>query len=364
MDWSVISTLLPRLGAMVTLLVLSGFFSSSETSLFSLSRGARERLSRSDHARDRYVATLLSDPKRLIATILLGNELVNITFSSLAAGLVESLVHTDDPLTLTVVSTACTVPVLLLFGEILPKSLALAVHESWARAVARPLGAVMVLTTPARLVVTAIAGGVVRLLGQDPNPKPRSLDEAQFRALVEAGSEAGELEAAEKRLIHKVFEFGDRTVAEVMTPAKEVFSLSFELPLARVVAEVSKAGYSRVPIHRGRKQGQEIIGVLFAKDLVGWASGRLAQKTLKDLVRGVAYVPKTAKCAQVFETFRRQKTHMALVVDEYGRQVGLVTMEDLLGELFGQLDEGKQKPPGPPPGETAPRPLLDPEAKP
>ncbi len=350
---NVISAITPTLAAMAVLVLLSAFFSGSETSLFSLSRGQREKLLRSARSIDRYVATLLSDPKRLIATVLLGNELINITFSSLAASAVERIFgHRFGPLGITFLTTGFTVPLLLLLGEIIPKSIALAIPESWARVAARPLGVFMWIVTPVRVVVSGIASFVVRLLGQKPNPDANKLGEAEFKALVDVGSEAGELEAAERRLIHNVFEFADRSVAEIMTPARDVFSLSFELPLSRVVAEVAKSGYSRVPVHRGKqKEKQEIVGVLFAKDLVGWSSGRLGNKTLKDLIRPVSYVPKTSKCAQVFQEFQRHKTHFAMVVDEYGRQVGLVTMEDLLVELFGTLG---QEPRG-----NAPRPRVD-----
>jgi putative hemolysin len=336
-----LSRLAPLLGAMAVLVLLSAFFSGSETSLFSLTRGQRERLARSPRSVDRYVANLLSDPRRLIATVLLGNELINITFSSLAASVIERV--TGDHVgvvAVTFLTTALTVPLLLLLGEITPKSIALAVPESWARVAAYPLGAFMVVVTPVRVIVAGVAALFVRVLGQKADPDAHKLGEAEFKALVDVGSEAGELEAAERRLIHNVFEFADRAVVEIMTPARDVFSLSFELPLARVVSEVAKSGFSRVPVHRGKqKDKQEIVGVLFAKDLVGWSSGRLSAKTIKDLVRPVSYVPKTSKCAQVFQEFQRHKTHFAIVVDEYGRQVGLVTMEDLLVELFGQLGQ-------------------------
>ncbi len=346
----------PQLIAMAVLIVLSAFFAGSETALFSLSRANRERLSRSPRAGDRYVSTLVSDPKRLIATLLVGNELINISFASLSAAATEHVFEGQDPLTITLIATGVTVPLLLFLGEILPKTIALALAESWARVAARPLGLFMIVTTPVRLIVTAVANLVVRLLGQAGKGERKQLGEDEFKALVDAGSETGELHVAERLLIHNVFEFADRTVAEIMTPSKDVFSLSFELPLGRVVAEVAKSGFSRVPIHRGKQKEREIIGVLFAKDLVGWSSGRLAQKTLKDLVRPPAYVPKTSKCAQVFQEFQRTRTHFAMVVDEYGRQVGLVTMEDLLTELFGQLGQA--------PRGAVPRPVGDPASGP
>src|SRR5262249_16653849 len=180
----------------------------------------------------------------------------------------------------------------------------------------------------------------------------RAIDEAEFRALVDVGSEEGTLEAAERRLIHNVFAFGDRTVAEIVTPVKKVVSLSYDLPIARLVAEVARAGFSRIPIHRGRKE--DIIGILFAKDLVGTSTGRLKGRSVKDLLHPPMYVPKTTKCDRLFREFQRKRTHLALVVDEYGRLVGLVTMEDLLIALFAPIRDDKALASAPAPTDGAP----------
>jgi putative hemolysin len=357
MDTSVLSAIAPHLAAMAGLIVLSAFFSGSETAFFALTRATRERLSKSERSVDRYVAVLTTDSRRLIATLLIGNEFVNISFAALSTIITERMFRGWSPTAIALIATAITVPFLLLVGEILPKTIALATSESWARVASRPLGLFMWMTTPLRIVVTLLANGVLRLLGQHTEKPIQKLGEAELKALVDVGSEVGELEQRERHLIHKVFDFGDRTVAEIMTPVGKTFSLSFELPLARAVAEVARSGYSRVPVHRGKKQEkQEVIGVLFAKDLVGTSVGRLAGKTLKDLVRQVAYVPKTSKCAQVFADFQRSRNHFAIVVDEYGRQVGLVTMEDLLRALFGRLG---QEPRG-----SVPRAVDDPASGP
>jgi len=341
MDLAALSTLLPRLGLMGVLIVLSAAFAGSETALFSLSRVARERLARSISATDRYIVTLLHDPRRLIATILVGNELINITFSSIAASVVHEVLPSAGEIALVIASTFVTVPLLLLLGEITPKTVALRTAETWARIAARPIGAFALVSAPVRLVVAAIAGGIVRLLGGSAKPlPPRAIDEAEFRALVDVGSEEGTLEAAERRLIHNVFAFGDRTVAEIMTPARKVVSLSYDLPISRLVAEVARTGLSRIPIHRGRRE--DIIGILFAKDLVGTSVGRLKGRSVKDLLHPPMYVPKTTKCDRLFREFQRKRTHLALVVDEYGRLVGLVTMEDLLVALFGPIRDEKQ----------------------
>jgi putative hemolysin len=222
-----------------------------------------------------------------------------------------------------------------------PKTVALSIAEAWGRFAARPLAVLALVLTPVRLILTAIAGVLTRLVGSPAGAtRPKPIDEAEFRALVDAGSEEGELEATERKLIHNVFQFGDRTIAEIMTPAAKVFSLAYDLPFVRLLKEVARSGLSRIPVYRGKKD--EVVGILFAKDLVGVSTGRLKGRTLKDLLRQPMYVPKTTKCDRLFREFQRTRTHLALVVDEYGRLVGLVSMEDLLVALFGPIREEKK----------------------
>lgn len=343
MDLSALAGLVPRLVVMAVLTVFAGFFAGSETALFSLSRVQRERLARSSSASDRYVATLLADPRRLIATLLIGSELLSVTFAALAATVVTAVLPRASELLRVAVTALVALPILLVLGEITPKTIALRTAERWSQLAARALGAFTVLVTPLRFGLEAVAALIARILGGvAQKPKSGAIGEAEFRALVDVGSAAGELEATERRLIHNVFAFGDKTVAEIMTPANKVVSLSYDLPIARLVAEVAKTGLSRLPIHRGRKE--EVIGILYAKDLVGSSTGRLKGRTVKDLLRPPMYVPKTTKCDRVFREFQRQRMHLAMVVDEYGRLVGLVTMEDLLVSLFGPIRDEKSLP--------------------
>src|SRR5581483_4957563 len=160
-------------------------------------------------------------------------------------------------------------------------------------------------------------------------------------------------QVAERRLIHNVFEFGDTTVGKVMTPGEKVFALPYEMPLGRLVEAVAAERFSRVPIYRtvrkrpARKGAEspktiEFIGVLLAKDLVGYAQGHLEGHTVQELLHPPLFVPRTTKCDHLFREFQKRKTHLALVVDEYGRLAGLVTMEDLLEELFGEIADEKE----------------------
>jgi CBS domain containing-hemolysin-like protein len=230
------------------------------------------------------------------------------------------------------------VPLIIFFGELLPKTIGLKLAPRWARVVSSPTVLLTWALWIPRLVVSGVAGAVVFLLG-GPGARQREaqpvLREQEFRTLVDMGSAEGEIAGTERRMIHSVFEFGDLTVGKVMTRAEKVFALPVEMPLARLVEAVSRQRYSRVPVYKGRRDN--VIGILFAKDLVGYVRGDLRGRQVSELLHPPLFVPRRAKCDRLFREFQRRKTHLALVVDEYGKLAGLVTMEDLLQALFGDL---------------------------
>jgi CBS domain containing-hemolysin-like protein len=352
------TSLLEHLAAIAALLLASAFFAGSETALFSLTRVQRQLLAARPDRASRRVLEMLEHPQRLIVTIILCNELINIASSSIAATVISQLFVRLSVVLQVLVSTAVMLPLILIVGELTPKSLALRAGERWARLSSSLLQTLAYLITPARVVLQSVAGAVVTLVGGRPLAREDGLREEEFRSLVDVGSEEGELQVAERRLIHNVFEFGDTTVGKVMTPADRVFALPYEMPLGRLVEAVAAQRFSRVPIYRGdwqrgRRQApkpqkdkspasMEVVGVLLAKDLVGYAQGLLEGHTIQDLLHPVLFVPRTTKCDQLFREFQRRRTHVALVVDEYGRLFGLVTMEDLLEELFGEIADEKE----------------------
>lgn len=345
-----------RFALIAFLLMCSALFSGSETALFSLSRVTREALARRVDRRSQAVLWLLSQPRRLIVTIILCNELVNVAISALLAGSVERwwTAGQRHHLWTTLITVGIAVPLLVLFGELTPKTLAIRLGERWALALGRPLKGLSYIVAPLRVVPRVVSEAVLRILGYPAEVRSTDIHEAEFRALVDVGEAEGEVEGSERTLIHNVFEFGDRTVGEVMTPAEKVFRLPYGMPLGRLVEAVAASRFSRVPIEGAAKrapradavkgQSREIVGVVYAKDLVGYAWGHLEGHTIHDLLHAPFFVPRSTKCDHLFREFKHRKIHMALVVDEYGGLAGLVTMEDLLEELFGEIVDDKEGP--------------------
>jgi putative hemolysin len=338
----VLSELTPYLIAVGALLVASAFFSGTEVAMFSLRRVDREQLARSQRRADQLVHGMIARPRRLIATILIGNEIVNVSISSTMATVGGRLFAGNGELAIAMLTTAIVLPLVLLLGEITPKTIAIKTEIGWSRAAARPLWLFGMLVTPIRLVVRLLADLILRPLGIDSRrPPPKvALGEDEFRALVDAGSAEGAVDARERRLIHRVFEFGEKTVAQVMVPASDAFLLAYNLPLSRILNEVSSRGLSRVPIYH--KSSDNILGILYAKDLVLLGTGLTAPRRLGELLHTPLFVPRNMRLERLFEIFKERKTHMAIVVNEYGKFAGLVTMEDLLEELVGPIRDEKE----------------------
>jgi putative hemolysin len=342
MDLAALADLGPALIAIGVLLLVSAFFSGTEVAMFSLRRVDREQLARSDRTADRLVHALISRPRRLIATVLIGNEVVNVSISSFMASVGDRVFAGRSELGIALLTTLCALPLLLLVGEITPKTIAIKTAPTWARWSSRPLWLFGRMVAPVLWLVNYVAGCALRVFGIDPT-KPtahKPLAEDEFKALVDAGNAEGEVDARERRLIHKVFEFGEKTAAQVMVGAADAFLLAYNLPLKRIVAEMSQRGLSRVPIYH--KSRDNILGILFAKDLVTLGTGQTSPRRLGELLHEPLFVPRTMRLERLFEIFKERKTHMAIVVNEYGKFVGLITMEDLLEELIGPIRDEKE----------------------
>jgi putative hemolysin len=318
----------------------SAFFSGTEVALFSLRRSDRELLAQSKKKRDQLILAQVGSPRRLLATILIGNESVNVAISAVMAGFIGRFFHTGHEVQDALIATFLALPLLLIFGEIGPKTIAYRSALAWSRRCVRILWLFGGLVTPLRIVVRTVADLALRPLSRGKKEAQDELSEEEFKVLVDAGSAEGEVDDRERQLIHKVFEFGDKTVANAMQSRRKVFALAYGLPLARLHSEIAARGYSRVPIYDSNIDN--IRGILYAKDLVIASCEAKPPERLSQLLHSPLFVPQTTSLERLFSIFKKGKTHMALVVNEYGTLGGIVTMEDVLEELFGEIRDERE----------------------
>jgi putative hemolysin len=335
--------------------VISAFCSGSEVALFSIRRSERDQLATSKRFVDRQIVALLAWPRRVVATVLIGNEAFNGILAVLALEVFARWFELPSAFWLAI---AVALPLIVMGTEITAKTLAAKAPLAWSRLFVLPLVGFSTLVLPVRLIVQGIAALVLRPFGVIARPRSaRDLSEEEFRTLVDAGSAQGQVDARERRLIHRVFEFNDKNVGQVMTPRERIFALSYDLPAQRLVKEIAARGFSRVPIYAGQKSLDNIRGILNAKDLVRTTAGQPLGRPLGELLHEPLFVPRTTPIKRLFLTFKQKKVHMAIVVSEYGKVLGLVTMDDLLSQIFGVLRDERAAlqssiPPGRPPSRT------------
>ena len=312
---------------------LSGFFSSTETSLFSLSSSQLEQLRREKHPRAALIQRLLSEPRRLIVTILIGNEFVNVAASVISAAMVIHLLGAADKW----VNLLIMVPVLLLVGEITPKTLAIRNNIAFAKFESGPIELFARIIKPLRLLVRFIADWFITMLVGRERSRGNIITEDMVRVLAHEAVGEGALDHLEAQFIEQIFDFGNKTVEEVMTPRSNISFLPADTPLPGVVQELHRTRHSKVPVYHEHRD--TIVGILHARDLIGLDLEQAAKqrKGLRTLVRKPYFVPESKPAAELFRTFRERKLSVALTVDEYGGVTGLVTMEDLLECIFGEI---------------------------
>lgn len=322
---------------MLLLLACSAFFSGSETALFSLSRVQLHRFRQARAASAAKLVEGLRSPRKMLTAILLGNELVNVSFSIAGAALISRLL----PFSVegqTVAAVAILTPLVLVFGEMVPKNLAIRYAAQLAPVLIWPLHLFQQLVRPLRRALTWIADRAVVLTGGRPERAEPMIMEQEFRKLIDLGRKEGAIAPEERELIHNVFEFTDKVVADIMTPWERVFSLSIDLPYERAIEEIRNVQFSRVPFMEGGRG--EVAGVLHLRDLFALHRRRLAGEAqdLRDVLTPPLFVNPAMPLEQLLREFQRTQSHMAIVKGADGRPRGVVTMGDVLEELFGEME--------------------------
>ena len=324
---------------LVVLLLLAGLFSASETALFSLSKASLERIKRSGMFFGKNVQELLSHPRELVITLVFSNEILNGSFSVVMAVFLHGVFKNATTGEQVLLSTICSTFVLVLFGDLVPKSIGLKRAEMMALAVAIPIKFFFNLLAPVRYVFIRVVDRVIRLFGGDPVEVEDFIKEEEFRRLVDESYLSGQLDAVEADLIHKVFDFGDQVVGALAKDIRDVSCCELSQPITEIIQQVMHSPYSRMPVYK--KEQHNIVGVLHKKVLLKMIN-RLEKggkvKLAPYLHRPVFLFPKWG-LDRALKIMRQNHSHMAFTVNEYGDVIGVLTLDDLLQQIFGKLGD-------------------------
>jgi putative hemolysin len=326
----------------VLLLVLgNAFFVAAEYALVTARRSRLQELAEAGSRRARIALRIMDSPVRFIGTVQLGITGFSIALGAVGEPIVEHWI--DDPLLSTgvafIIAFAFVTYLHVTLGELVPKAIALTKNESTALWVALPVEAVYVVSRPLVWFLQESANAVTRLFGIEPAPAGIvAHTEEDIRMIVAQAGQTGVVEEAEQEMLYKVFDFADKEAHEVMVPRPEVVAISVELPAEECLAAVIDSPFTRYPAYRGSLD--EIVGVLHVRDLFSalYSQG-IENVRIEELLRPPFLVPETKDLGALLTEFRVQNQHMAIVVDEYGAMQGIVTLEDLLEEIVGEIED-------------------------
>ena len=326
-----------ELAALIGLLVLSGSFSGSETALVALSMARVEALVREGRAGAKALYELKKDPSRMLTTILIGNNLVNIGASAMATVIATREFGDAGP----GIAVGALTLFILVFGEITPKSLATRYPERISLFAAVPLLLFMKLMFPLVWAFGHFTSWVHRLSGGQEEP---TVTESELIGMLGHGVAEGEIESGEREIIERVFAFNDLKVRDVMTPKGRLFTLDGSISVAEALLQVIEHPYSRVPVYEDHPDN--IVSVIYLRDLLNATSNDQPEVRIGSIAHQPLFVSQYQSLDELFKAFRRHHRHFSIVVDEYGDVRGVATMEDLMEELVGEIyDESDITPP-------------------
>lgn len=316
--------------------VLSAFFSGSEIALSSLDKLTLKRLIKEKGKKGYQVEFLLTKPSRWLITILIGNNFVNIAAASLATLLVQEVVKGTAGQVVGIATGVMTF-VILIFGEILPKSYCQHHAEEISIKVARPIFLLSKILSPLVRALTFFTRTVLRLSGTEEIERNRLITEREIHALIDLGQEEGALEEQEEELVHSALEFDETQAKEIMIPRTNMVCINEEASLVELTDLIKKAGYSRIPVYH--KNIDNITGIAYAKDLLNFINNLSKEDKVKGIMHPPIFVAYTINLGRLFRRFQKEKIHLAIIVDEYGGVAGMLTIEDLLEEIVGEIED-------------------------
>ena len=342
-----IGQLLPHLIGLGLLLLLSAFFSGSETALCALSKVQIERLRHEDGKSSTTIVNFVDNPRRLFITILFGNTFVNTAFQAFTA----SAIIGSRPSTLRIIIATITITILLLIvGEISPKTYAIKYAEGFAKITARPLWIFSVLISPFRVVLRGITDPLMLLFGGGDISKEERMTTEDFKAIVSDRGPYSEFHLDEQNILKNILEMQSIESKEIMVPRTEMIAMDTDSTIQNLINTAQTIGVSRIPVYR--KNIDDICGIFYIKDLPAWPRNEICDMTAgsflakyqsskpnssSTLIRPPFFTPETKKNADLLRDLTREKTKMAILLDEYGGISGLVTVEDIIEEIIGDI---------------------------
>lgn len=325
-----------EVSALLGFIILSAFFSCTETALFSLNKLQLKKLQKEEENnwRVKSIIRLLDDPQRTLISILIGNMFVNISASSLATYLAIKLMGNIGM----GVASGIMIFTILVFGEIVPKSLAVANAEAISKRVAKPIEIISTGLFPLIKIFKVIISVLYYFFGKKSIKVKKEITEEDLITLIDAGKDEGVIEEEEKEMIRNIFEFGDTMVKEVMIPRVDMACIPSDTKLGSILKLIKKMGHSRIPVYE--ETIDNIIGILYAKDLLGiyqqWYNSK-EKFDLKGIIREAYFVPENKKIDELLDIFQKDRIQIAIAIDEYGGTAGLITMEDVVEEVVGEI---------------------------
>lgn len=332
--------LLIRLIILFILLCLSAFFSSAETALTTVNKIKIKTMADDGDKKAARVLAVIDRPKKMLSAILIGNNIVNLSASSLATTLAIDIFGSVGA----GIATGILTLLILIFGEITPKSLATINSTSLSLVFAPLIGGLMWILTPVISIVNFLAGLCIRLFGIDPDFKDETITEEEIRTMVDASHESGAIEGDERTMIHKVFDFSDANAKEVMIPRIDMTMVDSDISYEDLIAVFKEDMYTRLPVCE--PDTEKVLGIVNMKDFLGLTA--IDDFHVTDYLRDAYFTYEMKNVSDLFDEMRAESASLSIVLDEYGELSGMITLEDLLEEIVGEIrdeyDEDEEDP--------------------
>lgn len=327
--------LLTELIGLAILLLLSGFFSGSEVALVSLTKVRARHMFDKKKPGSSFIVKLKEDPQRMLATILIGNNVVNVGASAMMTAIFLRLFDNYA----VAIATGIMTLLILVFGEITPKSIAAKNSELISQLVAGPIWYLSIFLAPILNILDALMNKIIKTLGIQT--KEKAITEEEIISIIKTAEEEGSIKEIEKKMINNIFEFDDIDVSEIKTPRTDMVMIDSNSNVEKAINLILKKNVSRIPVYEKHKDN--IIGIVYVKDLISLLDKKGKKTWIKTLIKKPYVVPETKKISSLLRQFQKRKEHMAIVVDEHGSITGLVTLEDVLEEIVGEIMDESDK---------------------